>query len=196
MVNFAQIFFALQAALFLITFAAYWVATRVSVFVDYGFFFILLFLFVLYQAYYAKSYGSKLFWLVGVAVSAGVTIPVVDPIIDWTNFLFVGSVACFIATAMRYFKVSIRDDSIILFLVVLLVIGVFVLGLSESRNSTLELTIALFTCILLSSVLGIEISVYDIVPSREERIDSAMYVLLALFASVVASASAVRLIVS
>lgn len=107
--------------------------------------------------------------------------------------MFVASIASVIAAGMRFARVSIRDESVILFLFVALVIGILVLAYSETRNSTTELAVALGTSVLLSAVLGIEMSIYNIVPNKTERIDAAMYVLLSLFAAVVASGSAARL---
>ena len=193
MVNFAQVFFLLQALLFIVMFVSSWVALQFSVFVNYGAFTIIGFLFVVVQAYRANSFNTKLVWLGLLAVSAGITLPTVDPVINWTNFLFVASIASVIAAGMRFARVSIRDESVILFLFVALVIGILVLAYSETRNSTTELAVALGTSVLLSAVLGIEMSIYDIVPNKTERIDSAMYVLLSLFAAVVASGSAARL---
>lgn len=193
MVNFAQVFFVLQALLFVVMYSASWVASQLEVFVNYGLLVILAFLAVLYQLYRAREYKQKLVWLIAAASSAGLTLPIVDPVINWTNFLFVASIASVIAAGMRYFQVSIRDESVIMFLFAALVVGIFVLAYSSDRNSPIELAVALATSVLLAAVLGIEMSIYDIVPNKTERIDSAMYVMLALFAAVVASAGATRL---
>ena len=193
MVNFAQVFFVLQALLFVVMYSASWVASQLEVFVNYGLLVILAFLAVLYQLYRAREYKQKLVWLIAAASSAGLTLPIVDPVINWTNFLFVASIASVIAAGMRYFQVSIRDESVIMFLFAALVVGIFVLAYSSNRNSPIELAVALATSVLLAAVLGIEMSIYDIVPSRDERVDAAMYVMLALFAAVVASAGATRL---